>query len=416
MGSDEDVGSAGEKSFHPADLYRHVESWWGEPFDDKLAERMVAAPKEHQFAFSASLDDLKSGFVESLPEIPSGVLRPAVAPYSWPFYQSRIEESLALLLYAHEIVLDKDFLFESVDPARVGSIYDEPKEQLFALEQASRIRPLVEDESIRFASILVRALDAREATTDEALVDYLMRVPEAVEYLRWLPFPSGLDTRIRAFIDISYFGVIAASNLAASQRAHMLARDRLEQFVVRSLFQGPVIDNRQLGLQKLASLKVPDLRGNISTLVALRRSDADFAEWRTRLGEALTYVGELGDGGSLDEAAEVVYAQLSDGLGQVNRAVKRSPALQAAKGGLTALAIGGITGTTAEVVTNDPLVALSVGAAGGTTGMFLEAGRSYINALQERRKGRLILDVSMLFDPYGGDAGGELRPLGRDLV
>jgi hypothetical protein len=304
-----------------------------------------------------------------------------------------------LLLYAHEIVLDKDFLFESVDPARVGSIYKEPNEQVFALEQAARIRPLVEDGSIRFASILVRALDAKEAATDDALVDYLMRVPEAVEYLRWLPFPSGLDTRIRAFIDISYFGVIAASNLAASQRAHMLARDRLEQFVVRSLFQGPVIDNRQLGLQKLASLKVPDLRGNISTLVALRRSDADFAEWRTRLGEALTYVGELGDGGSLDEAAEVVHAQLSDGLGQVNKAVKKSPALQALKGGATGLALTGVSTAATAAMSGDVGKAAVVGSAT----KLADAGINYVKALQARRKGRLILDVSMLFDSSAVD-------------
>jgi hypothetical protein len=30
--------------------------------------------------------------------------------------------------------------------------------------------------------------------------------------------------------------------------------------------------------------------------------------------------------------------------------------------------------------------------------MFLEAGRSYMKALQERRKGRLIMDIAMMFD------------------
>src|SRR5829696_6039811 len=76
MGSDQDVDSAKDKNFQPADLYHHVESWWGEPFDDKLIERIVTAPKEHQRAFSESLEDLRGGLVESLSEIPPGVLRP----------------------------------------------------------------------------------------------------------------------------------------------------------------------------------------------------------------------------------------------------------------------------------------------------------------------------------------------------
>jgi hypothetical protein len=94
-----------------------------------------------------------------------------------------------------------------------------------------------------------------------------------------------------------------------------------------------------------------------------------------------------------------VYAKLSDGLSQVQKAVKRSPALQAAKAGLTGLVISGVSGTTAEVMTNDPWVRLAAGATGATAGTVLDAGLNYVKALQTRRKGRLIMDVSMLFDP-----------------
>ena len=406
MGSDQDVGSAGDKEFQPADLYRHIESWWGEPFDDKLIERMVAAPQDHLHAFSESLEDLRGGFVESLPEVPPGIIRPTVAPYTVPFYSTRIEDVLPLLLYAHEIVLDKDFLFDSVDPAQLELIVAEPsygepidryKRFLRELRQAARIRPLVEDGSIKFASILARARDVQEATTDDALVEYLMRVPEIVEFLRWLMFPSGLENRMRMFIDISFFGIVAACDLAATRRAQMLAGGQLEQIVIRSLLEGPVVDNRQLGLQKLAALKVPKMKGDISALVTLRKSGADFAEWRTRLGEALAYVGELGDEASLDEAAEIVYAQLSDGLSHVNQAVKKSPALQALKGGLSGLMVSGISAATTGIMTGNPWTAL----ASGTAAKVADSGVAYVKALQARRKNRLILDVSMLFDPHG---------------
>jgi hypothetical protein len=61
--------------------------------------------------------------------------------------------------------------------------------------------------------------------------------------------------------------------------------------------------------------------------------------------------------------------------------------------------MSGITGTTTEVLTGDPLVGLAAGAAGAAAGVPLDAGLTYIKALRERRRGRLIMDVSMLFDP-----------------
>jgi hypothetical protein len=121
-------------------------------------------------------------------------------------------------------------------------------------------------------------------------------------------------------------------------------------------------------------------------------------------GEALTYVGELAeDEESLSEAAAVVHAQLSDGLSQVNKAVKKSPALQAVKGGLSGFAISGISTMTTELLLGNPsveLVALA-SAVGASAGMVADSGLSYLRTLQARRRGRLIMDVSMLFDPQG---------------
>jgi hypothetical protein len=155
-----------------------------------------------------------------------------------------------------------------------------------------------------------------------------------------------------------------------------------------------------LDLKKLAALNVPAIAGDISSLVNLRRSDEHFAEWRNRLSGALTHIGELSDKESIEEAAGIVYAELSEGLSQVNTAVRRSPALQAAKAGLAGLVISGISETTAEVMTTNPWVdGLVAGATGAAAVTVFDVGRNYVKALLARRKGRLIMDVAMLFDP-----------------
>jgi hypothetical protein len=80
------------------------------------------------------------------------------------------------------------------------------------------------------------------------------------------------------------------------------------------------------------------------------------------------------------------------------KAVKRSPVLQALKGGVTGSCdqrnLGDYDGSDNQ---------RSIARVGGwwcgwCRGMFLEAGRSYMKALQERRKGRLIMDIAMMFD------------------
>jgi hypothetical protein len=389
-----------------ADLYRYVESWWGADFDDKLIDRMVNAPNEHLREFAKSIR--WSNYVSDLPEVSTGMLRPIVVNNnlepSDSYVYGRRTDGLRLLLYAHEVVLDRerDF-FEPFDRYYYGGDADSLATEL---KQIARMRPLVENGSIRFAVTNWQGRTWR----DPELEKRFLEVPEIRSAARELQAryrisSYGSEDDVLSGIAWSASGGIKyACRLAEMRFGQTLARTSLDQAMIRLFIQRRMIDKRQIALQKLATLKVPTMTGDIGTLVKLRQSDADFAEWRTRLGEALTYVGELGEGEeSLAEASGVVYRELADGLSQVNKAVKKSPALQAVKAGLTGLAISGITGTTAEVITNDPLVALAVGAAGGSAGMFLEAGRSYVKALQARRKGRLIMDVSMLFDPSQGD-------------
>ena len=68
------------------------------------------------------------------------------------------------------------------------------------------------------------------------------------------------------------------------------------------------------------------MTGDIDSLVALRKSSADFAEWRTRLGEAMSYVGDFPDDEqSLFEASRVVKVIVFAPLSYIVRSCELLP-------------------------------------------------------------------------------------------
>jgi hypothetical protein len=383
----------------------------GADFDDELIDRIADAPFEHIDAFTESVADLRDRVVDTANEIPSGFLRHAIVD-NFGIDITRRTDALQMLLYAHEILLDKDDLFLDFSP-----IVNGPDFLADCLRQIKAMRPFVEDGSIKVAPIGSIGRHPVYASGYERIMaqagEVLMQVEEErIKLDSLIPDPwddasskqwSELsDDHKRFNIYVSRYGHIsAACNLAVSHRAHTLARDRLDEEVIRAFLQRPLVDNRQVNLQKLAALHVPTITG-IDNVVALRRSSEDFAEWRTRLGAALTYVGELGeDEESVGEAAGVVYAQLSDGLRRIEKGIKRSPALRAVRGGLTGFAVNGISAMTTERALGNPSVGLVASASivGAAAGGILDSGFSYLKALQERRKGKLIMDVSIMFDP-----------------
>jgi hypothetical protein len=397
----------------PADLYRHIENWWGAPFDDELIDRMVNAPWEHLESFAESVDDLRGRVKNTPSEIPPGFLRPAVVDNFGNDFPRRTD-ALQLLLYAHEILLDTSDLFIDFDPM------NNPAESLtVSLKQIKAMRPFVEDGSIKIAAVRGNGIHPSrvgeysrvmmqaggimtQVEEERARLDSIdVEIWDEASRQNWSKL-SDESKRLNIYLS-RYSNISAACNLAARHRVHTLARSRLDEEVIRAMLQPRTTDVRQVNLKKLAALHVPTITG-INNVIALRKSSADFAEWRNRLGEALTYVGELPeDDESVDEAAEVVYARLSDGLSQVQKAVKTSPALQAVQGGLTGFAISGVSAMTTELLLGNPSVGLvaAASAGGAGAGMVIDSGISYLKALLASRKGKLIMDVSMLFDPYG---------------
>jgi hypothetical protein len=316
-GEDMDTSPDDEEwaQIEPADLYGHIENWWGAPFDDELIDRMVNAPWEHLEAFAESVDDLRGRVKNTANEIPPGFLRPAVVD-NFGIDFPRRTDALQLLLYAHEILLDTVDLFIDFDPMKNSAEF-----LTVSLKQIKAMRPFVEDGSIKIAS--VRSAGMHPSQTGEysrvmmQAGEIMMQVEkeraklDSIDVEIWDEASrknwSKLSDESKRFnIYVSRYGNIsAACNLAARHRAHTLARSRMDEEVIRAMLQPRTMDVRQVNLQKLAALHVPTITG-INNVIALRKSSADFAEWRNRLGEALTYVGELpADDESVDEAAEV---------------------------------------------------------------------------------------------------------------
>jgi hypothetical protein len=385
-----------------AELYDHIESWWGVKFDQNLIERMLDAPFMHKMAFFETLSYLwDADIVQSaLTEVGPNILRPALPLRGRQASIPNILTGLRLLLYADEIVVDCFELYCAFDPRSSRRF------RLDALQYWAKVRPLVEDGSLRLSPM------RKPHRLDGGHVRKLLEVPEIMASVNQMA--SELDGLLglrgqgiedpyhplRTMLEDDYGSISGACQLAAAHKAHILARSEFEHALTRVLLRRPATDNRQIDLQKLAILNVPTMSGDIAAMVEIRKSDADFREWRDLLRAALRDVGELSDdASSLDEASDIVRTHLSDGLSRVEKATKRSPALQALKHGVTGLVISGICGSTTAAITEDPLVGLVAGSAGAAAGMVPDTAFTYVKALQERRKGRLIMDVALLFDP-----------------
>lgn len=398
-----------DRLINPAKIYDHIEAWWGEDFDDKLVDRILNAPYGHQIAFHATLFPLTE-FVDIpdlLPQIPRRVLRPAIATNRLdPNTGDTHLAGLRVLLYAHEIVLDAKRIYDDFDPRAPEQLLAYRTE---ALKLMVKMRPLVEDRSIKFA----RMSSVFGSTLED--LQKLLAFPDIAIYLNryWTELNRDSKTPIHLldsdigrarlpFVAFSAFADLSgACQLATAQKAHLLALTAKDQDVLRILLERPVVDNSHVLLHKLAALKVPSMTGDFDSLIALRKSDVAFAQWRKHLGDALGYVGELTDKESVADAADVVYGQLSDGLSQIQKAVKRSPALQALKGGVQGMYLTGISTAATAMVSGDPAKSFAVGSATKIG----DVGYQYVKALLARRKDRLIPDVLMLFDQESQASG-----------
>jgi len=104
------------------DPYSLITKYWGEPLDEALADRIVAAPEAHLDAFKLFLYEHQGGMAAP-PALAPGHLRPVLTPSLPDLIRGRTSAldvaplATVILLYAHEVILEDPSLFLVSDNA-----------------------------------------------------------------------------------------------------------------------------------------------------------------------------------------------------------------------------------------------------------------------------------------------------------
>jgi hypothetical protein len=386
--------------------YQLIERFWGEPLDRALASRILSAPWNHLRQFVEFCEDERAD--EALPVPSAGQLRPLVK-----VTKANVERGLSigsylqtagrLLLYSHQAAIEDPIRFwDWEDPALVAE----------TVGGLVRLRPLAEAGIVTFVryapfefhpSRTQRFLPAIPSL-DEAppdLVPYieelerLSRLPRPRPYsfpefpygFRQLMFGARLDLGLSLSLAEQQPGLI---NVLTPNVEEAL----LIPIAIRYAMQSS-IDMREIHLAKLASLQLPNL--DEEAVAAVRRSSDDFAEWRSRLTAALNEVQNIPSGADewQRQARAILHSELAPVRERVQRTVRKSPALAAARSGLVNVSYSGV-GALAGAAAGGRL---GTALAGAFAGKFVETAALYVKQLKARRRAKAVLDVTMSFYP-----------------
>lgn len=362
-----------------------IEAWWGESLSEGLIDRIASAPFDHLVAFHEEGNDLKDLYGSGhLPPLAAGELRPvwgeALEPSSFNY-----RTAAKLLLYVDSVVEDSHRL----EPFNVVGMEDARRDHAFVrrsiredLEWLFYHRPLIDDESILFTA--------------------KFRGPSHFGF--WESFAG--DTKTHPGSEWAMSGNVLA---AMEGTATPIAQSAGQEAAYRSLLSGHRLgDGRSSELTTLARVPVPGLTGAaLESVVHLRSTSDEFAEWRSQLRSALSTVSELPDTEyAALEAAAIVKAELSQSTQQLTRAMDRSPALSALRAageglGLTGLGAVASVGVASVADPNDPKLLLGglVGAVPGAVVNVRDAGRTFVEASRARKTGRAVWNILGYFEP-----------------
>lgn len=386
----------------PREVYRYIENWWGDSFDEQLIKRIAHAPIEHRIAFGLSLRvDCSPVAVPNglLPVVPESIVRggPRLVSESG----EGLLTALRLLLYAQEVVIAQERL--PLPHVQVIDRDDDDFPGFFAREEhveaeltkLMQIRALVESDQLQFGKLSQGAgfFETSELwgqllgdnQAEALLKQHTIYQPE------WLRSRDPtIDLRLQAG------GVLSALNLVTEVGGQIVALSDIEEYVRDRLLGAQIGDRRLMVVERLAALRVPEFFGNLENLVEIRQSEESFAEWRKRLADsvgALQGLGRSEDG--LVQASQIIHDNLMDGLIPIQGRVRRSSALTAASQGVRGFAISGVSAATTGLITGNPWVAL----ASGATGKIADSIVQYFENRKSARSDQLLLDLALSFKP-----------------
>jgi hypothetical protein len=183
---------------------------------------------------------------------------------------------------------------------------------------------------------------------------------------------------------------------------HALSRSPLESLLMQTAIHGGMsggADARQLRLSKIATFTVPEIRADAETIVTVRRSSEDFADWRCAFASAPNEIQAMPETEDWNRnAADIVHAELAPLRERVRGAAEKSAVLRATKSGLTSMTFSGV-GALAGAAAGGQLATSLVGAGAGKGA---ELVRAYLEAIQQKRRAKAVLDLTLAFHHVDG--------------
>ncbi|MEU4661113.1 glycine zipper family protein [Micromonospora chalcea] len=385
-----------DKFMGPCDPYAVFETWWGEPLNEEMIKLATSAPLSQQLEFLA----FAQGFsANELPELDAGFLRPLITPdpvYTHDSLERYYGSALNVLLYAHQVVVEYSFGY----PSQSGLARFRRIAPILLM-----LKPLADAGAIHF----LRARTTR-AYHPSVAFERTQGTDNLVPTSLWRRFTASIDglSKPESFKDWDYghfvfhFQVFLGAALNLKHRwpsgLQLLTRSDAEQAMLEIDARRAALstrDLRQISLQKLAGLSVPEFGVNIPGLVALRTNGDTFHQWRDGLSRALNQVGELPNGARdwEAEARSIVAAEMSPLREALEAEARGSSFLSSVRGSLKSFTISGL-GAAAGALTGDDLTSALVGAGTATLG---DAAVQHIRRLRERKAKEAVLDLMLSF-------------------
>ncbi len=375
-------------------LYDHISAWSDERHSEETASKIAEWPWEHLVEFADAWPSPDGADLDSeIEPVYLGRLR-AVTSLGGGEPVARRRQLATLLLYAPEIVTPADDLFQGWYIAGDKDTIEARIELRAQLSWLAKIRPLVETGEITFSRRLpgdewaafIGGLDPNVEQRFRALDDMSRKDWEAGGW-HW---PADISDEELLWVNRSVGIQMGTSlELVARGAGQALSLDPVEKTAFARIIGGKQLtDGRVTTLERLGDFALPDFEADLSTLLALRRSDA-WEGWREAVRVGVTVATDVPDTDEgAREASKILFDHVATQLLEVNGEATKSKALAAIRRGTKGFIVTGLGAASSAVANGDPSALLA-----GVAPAIAEPGAEYLAQLFPRRKNRAVLDV-----------------------
>jgi hypothetical protein len=395
---DMSMGQGDGSRYNP---YPVIEEFWGETLDKDLIHKIESAPKDHIKAFQEAVreSDLSDPQPYHLPDLPAGHIRPVLNynaddELTSPTGRPPHGLSLLTLLYAHQIVVDYPMLLFFGDEVKF----------LEEVKWLAQIKPLFQEGAVHFKNVASpkRHPSRSQIARDDQLIDSVLatRDPAIMSFIAeyqaaFIDAGQGVEDLDRTLCYLLLNDTIAHywQKHRWTGEVHKLIRNEAEQSLLGGVIEATksYVDTRELTLNTLIDLPMPNFEFDVSNLVAVRRSSSTFEEWRGDLGGALHRLQSLPARSYEDpqDLAANLRGELEPAMRKIGETTRKSSALAALRTGTKSFGIAA-AGATVGFAAGGSLASALASAAAAKA---MEGIASYFKDREEKRTGKAVIEL-----------------------